>query len=169
MLITVRSCVRDSYRPDFTFIWINFSFSVVCAYSLNKRLSQQPALGALTFLRSFVAGKENFCSHPLASAVHFTVVKSQAILLIRLGVAEVIYHSFLGSEKLVSAVTLYLLPDSKRRNFYLVGYFQAQQFCVWTLLIDRRFDSNDVSVKCKWRGRINKKRKSQKTSIANLS
>ena len=29
--------------------------------------------------------------------------------------------------------------------------------CVWTLLIDRRFDSNDVSVQCKSRGRINKK------------
>ena len=57
-----------------------------------------PALGALTFLQSFVAGKANFCSH-LASVVHFTVVKSQAILLIRLGIAEVI-----------SAVTLYLLP-----------------------------------------------------------
>ena len=61
----------------------------------NKRLSQQPALGALTFLRSFVAGKANFCSH-LASVVHFTVVKSQAILLIRLGVAQVIYHSSWG-------------------------------------------------------------------------
>ena len=62
----------------------------------NKRLSQQPALGALTFLRSFVAGKANFCSHLLASLVHFTVVKSQAILIIRLGVAEVIYHSSWG-------------------------------------------------------------------------
>ena len=35
----------------------------------NKRPSQQPALGALTFLRSFVTGKANFCSH-LASVVH---------------------------------------------------------------------------------------------------
>ena len=43
---------------------------------------QQPALGALTFLRSFVAGRANFCSHLLASLVHFTVVKSQAILSI---------------------------------------------------------------------------------------
>ena len=51
---------------------------------------------------SFVAGKENFCSHLLASLVHFTVVKSQAVLIIRLGVAEVI-----------STVTLYLLPASK--------------------------------------------------------
>ena len=67
--------------------------------------------------------------------LRFTVVKSQATLIIRLGVAEVI-----------SAVSLYLLPASKRRNSYLVGYVQAQQFCVWTLLIDRRFDSNDVSV-----------------------
>ena len=66
---------------------------------MNKMLSQQPALGALTFLRSFVAGKANFCSQLLASLVHFTVVKSQAILIIRLGVTEVI-----------SAVTLYLLP-----------------------------------------------------------
>ena len=63
------------------------------SYYNNKRLSQQPALGALTFLRSFVASKANFCSHLLASLVHFTVVKSQAILIIRLGVAEVIYHS----------------------------------------------------------------------------
>ena len=101
----------------------------------NKRLSQQPALGAITFLRSFVAGKANFCSQLLASLVHFTVVKSQAILIIRLGVTEVI-----------SAVTLYLLPASKRRNFYIVGYVQAQQFCVWTLHIDRRFDSKDVSI-----------------------
>ena len=62
-------------------------------YILYKRLSQQPALGALTFLRSFVAGKANFCSHLLASLVQFTVAKSQAILIIRLGVAEVIYHS----------------------------------------------------------------------------
>ena len=77
--------------------------------------------------------------------MHFTVVKSQAILLIRLVVAEVIYHSSWVAE-VISAVTLYLLPASKRRNFYLVGYVQAQQFCVWTLLIDRRFDSNDVSV-----------------------
>ena len=45
---------------------------------------------------SFVAGKANFCSHLLASLVHFTVVKSQAILIIRLGVAEVIYHSSWG-------------------------------------------------------------------------
>ena len=51
----------------------------------NKRLSQQPALGALTFLRSFVAGKANFCNQLLASLLHLTVVKSQAILIIRLG------------------------------------------------------------------------------------
>ena len=48
----------------------------------NKRPSQQPALGALTFLRSFVAGRANFCSHLPASLVHFTVVKSQAIFSI---------------------------------------------------------------------------------------
>ena len=48
----------------------------------NKRPLQQPALGALTFLRSFVAGRANFCSHLLASLVHFIVVKSQAILSI---------------------------------------------------------------------------------------
>ena len=29
-------------------------------FKINKRLSQQPALEALTFLRSFVAGKANF-------------------------------------------------------------------------------------------------------------
>ena len=52
--------------------------------------------------------------------MHFTVVKSQAILIIRPGVAEVI-----------SAATLYLLPASKfeaeeaDENFYLVGYVQA--------------------------------------------
>ena len=46
----------------------------------NKRPLQQPALGVLTFLQSFVAGRANFCSHLLASLVHFTVVKSQAIL-----------------------------------------------------------------------------------------
>ena len=38
--------------------------------NINKRLSQQPALGALIFVRSFVACKANFCSH-LASVVHF--------------------------------------------------------------------------------------------------
>ena len=84
------------------------------SFYCNKRLPQQPALGALTFLRSFVAGKANFCSQLLASLMHFTVVKSQAILIIRLGVTEVI-----------SAVTLYLLPASKQRNFYLVGYVQV--------------------------------------------
>ena len=91
----------------------------------NKRMSQQPALGALTFSRSFVASKANFCSHLLASLVHFTVVKSQAVLflgsqklfILRLGVAEVI-----------SAVTLYLLPASKRQNFYLVGYARHNNF-----------------------------------------
>ena len=63
----------------------------------NKRLLQQPALRAITLLRSFVAGKANFCSQLLASLVHFTEVKSQAILIIRLGVTEVI-----------SPVTLYI-------------------------------------------------------------
>ena len=67
-----------------------------CNFTKNKRPSQQPAFGALTFLRSFVAGKANFYSHLLSSLVHFTVVKSQAILIIRLGVAEVIYHSSCG-------------------------------------------------------------------------
>ena len=74
----------------------------------------RPFAWALTFLRSFVAGKANFHSQLHVSLVHFAIVKSQAILIIRLGVAEVI-----------SAVTLYLLPASKRRNFYLVGYVQA--------------------------------------------
>ena len=41
----------------------------------------------------------DFCSQLLASLVHFTGVKPQAILIIRLGVTEVF-----------SAVTLYLLP-----------------------------------------------------------
>ena len=62
----------------------------LAGYNMNKRLSQQPALGALTFSQSFVAGKANFCSQLLAS------------YFIRLGVAEVI-----------SAVTSYLLPASK--------------------------------------------------------
>ena len=82
------------FEYSFDIVWIqchlihrNLALWTNCR---NKRLSQQPALGALTFLRSFVAGKENFCSHLLASLVHFTVVKSQAILIIRLGVTEVI-------------------------------------------------------------------------------
>ena len=120
----------------------------------TRRLSQQPALGALTFLRSFVAGKANFCSHLLESLVHFTAVKSQAILTIRLGVAEVI-----------SAVTLYLLPASKRRNFCLVGYVQAQQFCVWTLLIDRHFDSNDVLYNVSRGGELTKRKKPKNINI----
>ena len=92
--------------------------------------------------------KANFCSHLLASVVHFTVVKSQATLLIRLEVAlrSSVFIIRLGVAEVISAVTLYLLPASKRQSFYLVGYVQVQQFCVWTLLIDRRFDSNDVSV-----------------------
>ena len=122
-------------------------------------IQQEAALGrALTFLQSFVAGKANFCSHLLASVAHFTVVKSQAVLIIRLGVAEVI-----------SAVTLYVLPASKRRNFYLVGYVQVQQFCVWTLLIDRRFDSNDVSVNVSRGDELIKRKRAKKTSISNLS
>ena len=108
-------------------------FRVLLLYFKQEAVTTACTRG-LTFLRRFVGGKANFGSH-LASVVHFAVVKSQAILIIRLGVAEVI-----------SAVTLYLLPAAKRRNFYLVGYVQAQQFCVWTLLIDRRFDSNDVTV-----------------------
>ena len=51
----------------------------------TRGLSQQPALGALTFLRSFVAGKVNFCSHLLACLVHFTVVKSQTIFIAQIG------------------------------------------------------------------------------------
>ena len=106
---------------------------------LNNRLSQLPALGALTFLRSFVAGKASFCNHLLASLVHFTVVKSQAILIIRLGVTEVI-----------SAVTLHLLPASKRRNFYLVGYVQAQQFCVSIIALTATMCLYNVSRRGKW-------------------
>ena len=82
----------------------------------NMRLSQQPALGALTFLRSFVAGKANFCSHLLTSVVHFTVVKSQAILLIRLGVTEIIYHSFWGRRSYF------------RRNFISSASFKTTKF-----------------------------------------
>ena len=109
-------------------------------YNLLKPHTEQEAVTtactrAITFLQSFVAGKANLCSQLLTSLVHFTVVKSQAILIIYLGVTEVI-----------SAITLYLLPASKRRNFYLVGYVQAQQFCMWTLHINHRFDNNDVSV-----------------------
>ena len=72
--------------------------------NVNKRLSQQPALEVLTFLRSFVAGKANFCSHLITSLVHFSVVKSQAILIIRLGVAEVVYHSSWGHRRYLSFV-----------------------------------------------------------------
>ena len=57
---------------------------------MNKRLLQQPTLGDISFLRSFAAGKANFCSQLLASLVHFAVVKSQAILIIRLGVTELL-------------------------------------------------------------------------------
>ena len=85
-------------------------------FKYNKRLSQQPALRALTFLRSFVAGKANFCSHLLASLVHFTVVKSQAILIIRLGVAEVIYHSSWGRRSYF------------RRNFISSASFKTTKF-----------------------------------------
>ena len=84
-------------------------------------------------MQSFVAGRANFCIQ-LTSLVHFTVVKLQAILIIHLGVTEVIYHSSWVAE-VISAVTLYLLPASEWRIFCLVGYVQAQQFCVWTLLI----------------------------------
>ena len=34
--------------------------------------------------------------------------------------------------------------------------------CVWTLLIDCRFESNDVSLQSKSLGRINKKKKAKK-------
>ena len=83
---------------------------------MNKRLSQQPVLGAFTFLRSFVAGKANFCSHLLASLVRFTVVKSQAILIIRLGVTEVIYHSSWGHRSYF------------RRNFISSASFKKTKF-----------------------------------------
>ena len=111
--------------------------------SYNKRLSQQPALEALTFLQSFVAGKANFCSHLLASLVHFTVVKSQAILIIRLGVAEIIYHSSWGRRSYF------------RRNFISSSCFKTTTFlprwiCSGTtiLRVDSayRFDSNDRCV-----------------------
>ena len=111
----------------------------------RKRLSQQPALGALTYLQSFVAGKANFCNHLLASLVHFTVVKSQAILIIRLGVTEVIYHSSWGHRSYFHR-NFISSASFKRRNFYLVGYAQAQQFYVWALLINCCFDSYNVSV-----------------------
>ena len=69
-------------------------FHALCLQCLNRiavhhacdgefeRPSQQPTLGALTFLRSFVAGKANSSAvrQPLASLVRFTVVKSQAML-----------------------------------------------------------------------------------------
>ena len=99
------SSISWSLPSDF-FIWLLIK---------NKRLSQQPALGTLTFLRSFVAGKANFCSHH-ASVVHFTVVKSQAILLIRLGVAEVIYHSSWGRRSYF------------RRNFISSASFKTTKF-----------------------------------------
>ena len=70
-------------------IWQNKTVTHTDLRIETSRLSQQPALGALPFLRSFVAGKANFCSHLLAPFVHFTVVKSQAVLfVIRLGVTE---------------------------------------------------------------------------------
>ena len=123
------------------------------------RLSQQPALGALTFLRSFVAGKANFCSHLLASLVHFTVVKSQAILIIRLRVTEVI-----------SAVTLYLLPcqlqndeistslDMSRHNNFACG------LCLSIVALTATICLYNVSGE----DELIKRKKSQKTSISNL-
>ena len=102
---------RKTLRRSFSlFIW-------------NKRLSQQLALEALLFLRSFVAGKANFCGHLLTSVVHFTVVKSQAILIIhlgvtevigaiiRLGIAEVIYHSSWG-----------------RRSYFCLNFISSASF-----------------------------------------
>ena len=83
-----------------------------CNFTKNKRPSQQPALGALTFLRSFFADKANFYSHLFSSLVHFTVVKSQAILIIRLGVAEVIYYSSSGGRSYF------------RRNFISSAYLK---------------------------------------------
>ena len=101
----------------FEFFLVPFlHFYLDCNFNYNKRLSQQPALGALTFLRSFVAGKTNLCSHYLASLVHFTVVKSQAILIIRLGVAEVIYHSSWGRRSYF------------RRNFISSASFKTTKF-----------------------------------------
>ena len=58
----------------------------------------------------------NFCCHLLASCVHFTVVKSQAILIIRLGVAEVIYHSSWGRRSYF------------RRNFISSTSFKTTKF-----------------------------------------
>ena len=70
---------------------------------------------------SFVAGKANFCSHLLASLVHFTVFKSQAILIIRLGVAEVICHSSWGRRSCF------------RRNFTFSASFKTTKFLPrWT-------------------------------------
>ena len=103
--------------PPFEFFLVPFlHFYLDCNFNYNKRLSQQPALGALTFLRSFVAGKTNLCSHLLASLVHFTVVKLQAILIIRIGVAKVIYHSSWGRRSYF------------RRNFVSSASFKTTKF-----------------------------------------
>ena len=59
-------------------------------FNSNKRLLQQPALGAIIFLRSFVAGKANFCSQLPASLVHFTVVAHVTELKLKQG-QEVIF------------------------------------------------------------------------------
>ena len=53
----------------------------------------------------FCCRQSKLLQSPSRTVVHFTVVRSQAILFIRLGVSEVI-----------SAVTLHLLPASKRQN-----------------------------------------------------
>ena len=62
----------------------------------------------------------NFCSHLLASSVHFTVVlKSQAIFIIRLEAAEVIYHSSWGRRsyfRRICSGTTILRVDSAYRS-----------------------------------------------------
>ena len=57
-----------------------------------------------------------FCSHLLASLVHFNVVKPQAILINRLEVAEVIYHSSWGRRSYF------------RRNFISSASFKTTKF-----------------------------------------
>ena len=86
---------------------------------MNKRPSQQPALGALKFLRSFVAGRANFCSHLLASLVHFTVVKSQAILSIPASWGDRSYfrRNFISSASFKMTKISTSLDMSRHNNF----------------------------------------------------
>ena len=80
-------------------IWCAVHFSSPVNFCRQEAVTTACTRGFNIFAKFCCRQSIDFCSQLLASLVHFTVVKSQAILIIRLGVTEVI-----------SAVTLYLLP-----------------------------------------------------------